>query len=199
MRALAKAVGVSKWTAYDILKEIEKSGYVTRSYASNLKETGRSQVVFAPTEKATALFKKNRIPAEVNENWEEIVRIILEKINRMKHFSLQEIVCEMLKEVPKKKSNLEFCGSILGFMMVYLKKVGGKTEAIMKPFLDKASNHHATIQIFVSTILGTVIQTVNEELSNEIIEHAGEYASRINRLTSEEQALLSHFLQKTIV
>lgn len=52
---IGHCIGVSKWTAYDVLSELAKSGYLSRAYVSNKGDVGRSSVVFFPTSKAMAL------------------------------------------------------------------------------------------------------------------------------------------------
>lgn len=196
--ALAKAVGVSKWTAYDMLKEIEKSGYVTRSYEVNAKETGRSQVVFTPTDKATDLFTQQRSNALENEKWEESAQSIRKLIHDLKHVNIQDLLQKMLDEIPNRRSNLEFCGYILGILMVYLKKVGGKTESVIQLLISKASSHHASLLMFVGTVLGTVILTMSDEISREITDLVGEYVEMIGNLSSGEQKLLSDFIKEAL-
>ena len=197
--ALAKAIGVSKWTAYDMLKEIEKSGYIKRSYEVNSKETGRSQVVFTPTEKATELFMHQRSTAASHENWEESLQSIQEMLNNLKHTSMQDLMTRMLEEIPQRRSNLEFCGYILGILIVYLKKVGGQTEFIIQRLINTTSNHHSSLLMFVGTILGTILQTMSDEISSEIVELVSTYVMMIGNLSNEEQALLSDFVSEALV
>lgn len=197
--ALAKAIGVSKWTAYDMLKEIEKSGYIKRSYEVNSKETGRSQVVFTPTEKATGLFMHQRSTAASHENWEESLQSIQEMLTIMKHTSMQDLMTKLLDEIPQGRTNLEFCGYILGILIVYLKKVGGPTEFFIQRLINRTSNHHSSLMIFVGSVLGTIIQTMNDELSSEVVELVSEYVMMIGNLTNEEQRLLFDFVNEALV
>ncbi|MDN9012714.1 Lrp/AsnC family transcriptional regulator [Brevibacillus laterosporus] len=197
--ALAKAVGVSKWTAYDMLKEIEKSGYVIRSYEVNPNETGRSQVVFTPTEKATELIKKQRSnEGTIDENWEESLQSIQNLLNSLKQTNLQDLLRKMLDEIPQRRTNLEFCGYILGILIVYLKKVGGRTESVIQLFINKTSSHHASLLMFVGTVMGTVIETMSDEFSSEIANWISEYVELICNLSNGEQALLSDFVKEAL-
>ncbi|MFB5266019.1 Lrp/AsnC family transcriptional regulator [Paenibacillus enshidis] len=195
---LAKVLGVSKWTAYDMLKEIEKSGYVTRSYEVNPNETGRSQVVFAPTEKATELFQQQRSNVIAIENWEETVHAIRQLLNSIKHNSIQDLLKKMLDEIPGKQSNLEFCGYLLGIFMAYVKKVGGRTETAIQRLIHKTSGHHTTLLMFAGTVMGTVIQTASEEMGSEIAELMGKCVTMIGDLSSREQELLSDFVKEAL-
>lgn len=198
--ALAKAIGVSKWTAYDMLKEIEKSGYVTRSYTVNPNETGRSQVVFTPTEKAKELFKQFRSHDGIGKKREEIaqhLRMLMKK--SMKHDTVQDLLKKMIDEIPIKKTNLEFCGYIVSNFMAYLNKIGGKTEALTATMIQKSNNYYANLLMFAGTVLGTVIQTMSEEISTEISSLVREYVEKIGQLSNSEQAFLLDFVKEGLI
>ncbi|OBR67644.1 DNA-binding protein [Paenibacillus oryzae] len=197
--ALAKEVGVSKWTAYDMLKEIEKSGYVTRSYEVNPNETGRSQVVFAPTEKAAELLEQPRSNDGDPEKWEESLQSLRDLLhNKWKHTNVQDLIKTLMDEMPQKRSNLEFCGSILGILIIYLKKIGGKAEEIIKRLIKKTAVPGTSLLMFVGTVLGTVIQTMSDEISGEIAELASSYVKLIGDLSQNEQQLLSDFVHEAL-
>ncbi|WP_270165579.1 Lrp/AsnC family transcriptional regulator [Paenibacillus sp. SYP-B4298] len=196
--ALANAVGVSKWTAYDMLKAIEKSGYVTRSYEVNPNETGRSQVVFAPTQKATELFEQQRPHEGTIEKWEESMKALWEMIHSLKHTSIQDLMKKMLDDIPQRQSSLEFCGYILGILIVYLKKVGGRTEAAIRRVINKTTGYSTSLLMFVGTVMGTVIQSVGEEISNELAELLSSYVKMIGSLSNEEHKLLADFVNEAL-
>ncbi len=196
--ALANAVGVSKWTAYDMLKAIEKSGYVTRSYEVNPNETGRSQVVFAPTQKATELFEQQRPHEGTIEKWEESMKALWEMIHSLKHTSIQDLMKKMLDDIPQRQSSLEFCGYILGILIVYLKKVGGRTEVAIRRVINKTAGYSTSLLMFVGTVMGTVIQSVGEEISNELAELLSSYVKMIGSLSNEEHKLLADFVNEAL-
>lgn len=196
--ALANAIGVSKWTAYDMLKAIEKSGYVTRSYEVNPNETGRSQVVFTPTQKATELFEQQRPHEGTIEKWEESVKALWEMIHSLKHTSIQDLMKKMLDDIPQRQTNLEFCGYVLGILIVYLKKVGGRAEAVIRRVINKTAGYSASLLMFVGTVMGTVIQSMGEEISNEVAELLSAYVKIIGSLSNEEHKLLADFVNEAL-
>lgn len=195
---LAKALGVSKWTAYDMLKEIEKLGFVSRSYEGNPNETGRSQVVFAPTDKATGLFKRSRADSVDAGAWEHTVGSIKTLLLSLKHASVNELIKKVLQEIPEKTTNLEFCGYIIGLLMIYLKKLGGKTEFLIRHISGKVPNKEMGLTMFVGTVLGTIIHSVNEELSSEAAELVSEFLRIMKELSGKEQAMLYELMSEAL-
>lgn len=198
--ALAKSVGVSKWTAYDMLKEIEKLGFVSRSYEVNPKETGRSQVMFVPTSKASELLEsqlRNDVfdPAE----WNRTVANLSKLLKDLKHVSLQEALRKMTDEISKMNKRLHYCAYTMGLLLVHLKKLGGKTESLIRQTMQKAPSKESGITMFIGTVLGTAIQTLNEEVSAEISELASRLLKSVKDLSREESEVLYDFLEKATV
>jgi len=63
---LAERLGVSKWTAYDVLRALEEQGLLTRDYTVNRGEPGRSQIVFVPTPpRKLFLPRQGRLPWKI--------------------------------------------------------------------------------------------------------------------------------------
>src|SRR5699024_8878073 len=78
---IAEAVGVSKWTSYDVLKGLESQGFLKKTYSNNESGTGRSIVVFSPTKMTEQVFQKERREIWNTKEWETIlmqVNILLE-------------------------------------------------------------------------------------------------------------------------
>jgi len=196
--ALAKVVGVSKWTAYDMLKAIEKAGFVTRSYEMNPNETGRSQVVFAPTEKATALLGKSEALPEDIERGEASLQSIRDMLGRLEQASTQELIHKLLTEIPEKRLNLEACGHISGILLIYIKKLGGRTAYLIQKMVDQTLGHHARLLMFVGTVMGTIVQTMSDEIGNEFVEMVGTYMKLIDALSLAEQAILADFIREAL-
>lgn len=195
---LAKALGVSKWTAYDMLKEIEKLGFISRSYEVNEKETGRSQVVFSPTAKAVDLLKQTRGGTVDPAVWDKTVGDIKQMLNSMKKSSINELIRKLLDEIPGKQNSIELCGYIVGLLLVYLKKIGGKTEAFIRLVVQKTADKEPGILTFVCTVLGTIVNTVDDELGNEVLQFVSGWLEMLGDLSQEEQKMLSDFLNEAL-
>ncbi|MGB9814163.1 MAG: LexA family protein [Thermovenabulum sp.] len=195
---IANALGVSKWTAYDVLKELEKLGYLTRDYTVNSKEMGRSQIVFLPTNKAINLFEEKRVK-EINiDEWNKIKTKVLELLNSLKSHSISDAVQKMLEEIPKVQVRVTFGAYVIGLFIVYLKKLGGRTEMLIKSLMQNAPTNEMRIIIFIGTVLGTVIQTMNHEIGGGLTELVGRYLKSLADLSDYEKGMLSDFLNDAL-
>lgn len=195
---LAKALGVSKWTAYDMLKEIEKLGYLTRDYAVNPGETGRSQIVFLPTIKASSLFEQKRSEVINSEEWHTTKTMVLEFLNSLKGYSMSDAIQKVLEEIPKVQVRVAFCAYIIGLLLVYLRKLGGRTESLIKNLVQNVPTNEMRMTMFVGTVLGTIIQTMNHEIGIEVTDLVGRYLKSITDLSDHERGMLSDFLNEAL-
>ncbi|GAB2674318.1 Lrp/AsnC family transcriptional regulator [Paenibacillus thermoaerophilus] len=193
---LAKAIGVSKWTAYDMLKEIEKLGFISRSYEVNTKETGRSQVVFVPTAKASELFSQPRSESFDLADWNRTVTHISRLLKDLKHTGLNEALRKMIDEIWNTNTRLKFCAYMIGLLLVYLKKLGGKTESLIRHMVQKAPSKETGMTMFIGSVLGTIIQTMNDDLGLEITELVSKLLKSVADLSREEKEWLSDILER---
>ncbi|GAB7386648.1 hypothetical protein BSNK01_04840 [Bacillaceae bacterium] len=195
---LAKAIGVSKWTAYDMLKELEKLGYLTRDYAVNPGEAGRSQIVFLPTAKASSLFEKELAEVRNPIEWEQTKAKLLQFLNSLKGCSISDAIEKVLAEIPKIQVRVVFCAYIIGLLLVYLRKLGGRTESLIRSLVQNAPTNEMRMTMFVGTVLGTIIQTMNQEIGIEVTDLVGQYLKSIKDLSEQEKGMLSEFLNEAL-
>ncbi|WP_328801579.1 Lrp/AsnC family transcriptional regulator [Paenibacillus sp. LX16] len=194
--ALAKSLGVSKWTAYDMLKEIEKLGFITRSYEVNTKVTGRSQVVFVPTDKASDLFNQSRNELVDLVDWKKTVENISGLLKDLNNTGPNEAVRKIWAEIPEASVRINFCAYIIGLLLMYLKKLGGKRGPLIQRIVLTAPSKEMGMTMFVGTVLGMALQTMNDELGLEITELVSRFLQSISDLSDEEKGLLSDFLSE---
>lgn len=102
----------------------------------------------------------------------------------------------MLDEIPKVSTRINFCAYIIGLLLMYLKKLGGKTESLIHHIVHKAPSKETGMTMFVGTVLGTAIQTMNDELGLEITELVSQFLKSIEELSGEEKEMLSVFLSE---
>ncbi|TCS82529.1 Lrp/AsnC family transcriptional regulator [Tepidibacillus fermentans] len=195
---LAKVIGVSKWTAYDMMMELEKNGYLIRGYSVNPGEKGRSQVVFQPSTKATNLFDFKHSDNISQEEWNKIKKNIYEFLNNKHHYSFRTTIEKMLEEISKVQVQISFSAYIIGLFLVYLKNIGGEIESLIKRMVHNAPTNEMGVTMFVGTVVGTIIQTMNHEIGIETTDLVVKFLKTINDLSEDERRMLSHFLNEAL-
>jgi DNA-binding MarR family transcriptional regulator len=194
---VAEAIGVSKWTAYDVLKSLESQGLLKRNYAVNESETGRSVVVFSPTELADHFFQKERREIADREEWELILSKVRGQIEKQKDVPLIEAINHVLLQMEKVEVKLEFCTYFLCVLILYLNSLGDPVKSLTVNVLNASQETKVQLSVFVGAVVGMIIQSIGEELSPEMIKLVQQFFDYANQLNAGELDLLIEFIKQS--
>ncbi|EQB22625.1 hypothetical protein UNSWDHB_37 [Dehalobacter sp. UNSWDHB] len=195
---LANLLGVSKWTAYDMLKELEKNDFLKRDYVVNPNVQGRSTVVFLPTPKANELFGQTREVTFDAGMLNEIKKRILKIVFELQSKNLQQSLEFMLNKITTTKIQAEFCMDILAILILYLHSLGKVQKDIITNILMAADSYNIKITIFVGMVLGTAIQSVAEEIDPRISDLIVSFLKHLDELSQDEIKILIEFLHEAM-
>jgi len=115
---LAEEMKVSRWTAYDMLRALEKEGLVIREYLLEKVKSapGRSAVGFIPK------IKQKMVPKDIEKE-------LLRKIREVKTKSLSGVLKKMKEELASESTPFVYCSTFLAYLTVVLHKVNIKELA----------------------------------------------------------------------
>ena len=196
---LADLIGVSKWTAYDMLKELEKNGLLRRDYTINPHESGRSMIVFTPTPKADELIGKTRTTISNPSELRVIKNSVLDLLKEVRTFRLQRAVDLFLKKISHVNIQAEFCLYILGLLILYLNELGKKRKQMIEHLMNVSNRSEIQLTMFVGTVMGTAVQTVGSELGPEITKLIALFFNYLDNLGIDELKMLTDFLKEAVV
>ncbi|WP_413299292.1 helix-turn-helix domain-containing protein [Bacillus sp. 1P10SD] len=194
---VAEAIGVSKWTAYDVLKTLESQGLVKRNYSTNENETGRSVVVFSPTEMAEEMFQKERRETSNMEEWEAILNHMTELIEKNQDLPLMDAIHNIITRMKTVEVKLEFCAYFLCVLILYLNSLGKTVKCLTVNMVNASTETKMKLTVFVGAVIGMIIQSVSDELSPEMITLVQQFFDNVNQLNGEEMQLLIAFIEQS--
>jgi len=121
---VAQRLGLSKSTAYDMLRLLEKKGFVTSEYATPKKVAGpgRSSVLFLPTSKAHRILGQLGRGGAEDEEWEDIKARIFARLSQGEAAEYASFIRELLELIPKTSSPLACCAEIITALLLSLKE-----------------------------------------------------------------------------
>ena len=213
---VAQTLGVSKWTAYDMLQLLHKEGFLEVEYlipeSDNYKwgKLGRSTITFFPTKKGYAIsnLSQRNLPTKAAE-LNKLKKEIIQKFNRIKgKFSLKELFREALQT----KSPFIFCACILLILILLIKKITeGIAEIQLLSQVIPANTTNTYIElaltIFAGMCFGVLAKYINNipkyvtGSSNNLDEYADyiqTYNQYVSQMDKEEQKSLLTFLKDTL-
>jgi hypothetical protein len=161
---LAERLGVSPFTAYDMLRLLEEKKLVTSEYhlASDKSGPGRAERVFYPTE--TAKVRDERLAVEsggISLTGEDLSRFILDKV-RKGEFWEEELASEVLARIPPDGSDeMRFCMEIMTVVAIRLRQIPGKEYLIpylSEIFIDGNSGLRANLNLLAGFAFGILTQ-----------------------------------------
>lgn len=182
---LAERIGVSPFTAYDMLRLLEEKGLVTSNYRLQTDRTvgGRSQVVFAPTERAHRLWLELAGASDLRD-WEKVKKEVLVRILDGEVVDRQ-LTEQMLARVPiEGPPILRYCVEIMTILILRLERDAGRQ--LLATYLPRILSgqegvSRANLSLLGGFALGVLAseRTEDEGWSPQFFEHVRRYQSLI--------------------
>lgn len=183
--ALAERVGVSPFTAYDMLRLLEEKGLVDSEYrvATDKPIPGRSEVLFWPTERAHNLWLELTGDADTGE-WEAVKKRVLERI-RNGELRERELAEEMLARLPLGgPAILRYCIEVMSIVVLRLGRGSGRrllAEHLPQILEGQGAVTRAGLLLLGGFALGLLAKesSGDAEWSRELLVHVQRYQTLI--------------------
>ncbi|HIE09192.1 MAG TPA: hypothetical protein EYP65_05015 [Armatimonadetes bacterium] len=185
---LARKLGVSKWTAYEVLRALEKEGYVRAYYEAKGGKAGRPGIVFEPTEKALEEVEPKPLPSRVRTEWAKVKRRILKWLAERPRNYL-----DLLKEAKKQREVLPFCGCVLGALVAGASAKGG-------PVLDEVANliRQGRGEWVLLIVAGMLLSATARRRLKGLYRHLVKFQEEVERVGAEGRRALLDFLVEAL-
>jgi Mn-dependent DtxR family transcriptional regulator len=190
---LAERLGVSRFTAYDMLRVLEDKGFVRSEYRlSDENKTGRSERVFIPTETAHSL-----ITALTIENKEYDWDIMTDRVMELYatgEFDNLDVGPELLARVPpESEDSIQYCIEVVTIMALNARQT--ETAKIMRKYImdmipNEELSHKAYLSLLGGFALGALalINKDDDEWMSELLIHVIKFQEHVLSF-SEAQCL----------
>ncbi len=201
---VAERVGVSRFTAYDMLRLLEEKGLVVSDYqlAVDKSGPGRSEIVFMPTERTRRLLDSLG-EGEAEGNWEEWRDQLLRHVH-LGHLGLpeMEVVEELLARISGEEDEaLRYCLEVISVIVLRLQRAAGRQLLleflpwIMRPSkLDVAEPQGWAL--LGGFALGILVQenAADHAWCKELLQHVQRCGDLIMEMTPEQRTRLAAIL-----
>lgn len=192
---VAERLGVSKWTAYDMLCALADSGYLEVEHDADRKagQPGRSMIVFRPTERAFAAAAEPE-PMSVRDDWASIKEHLLAKVREAKKRGVKPVIIETLSEIGSIRSPLLFCAyMIIIFVLLIVALEHGAEGSIAGYLLFMVTGPQLVLVLLAGAALALVLRSNQPQaMALRNFEHyVPIYEENVRRMDKgQQQALL---------
>ena len=199
---LADGVGVTKITAYDMLRLLEERGLVASEYV--LPEgggPGRSSIVFSPTEKAVTVMAQLAGESWDTAEWDEVKERILAALREGKGTDYQSLLEEILIRIPERKSPMLFVAEMITAAVLSLNQL--KEEAAAKGLFENLRALGFPGELGLNALAGltlglTLVEKANRRVTTLLLSYTQKYQGHLTRLSADNKKRLSDFAQEVM-
>jgi hypothetical protein len=201
---VAERLGVNRFSAYDMLKVLEKKGFASSSYAlaAGHSGPGRSMVVFSPTAEAATLATPPSDSIRLGEDWQRVQDRVLSRLRDARDANPREAVSELLAYLPDSNVPLAFCTEMIGVLLLNMRRV--KARAGSSPFEALAALQERGDTLLDSLgglSVGATLAADDEagsSLTRRLFDHVHHYQASLSRLGGDARQVLTQFLGEAL-
>ena len=203
---VAERLGVNRFSAYDMLRVLEKKGFAASSYTlrsatatASPAGPGRSMVVFAPTAQAIAQWQEASLP----EEWQRVREQVLRKLRTARESDYREILNDLLASLPEASAPLTFCTEMIGVLLLNMKRARARAGGL-NPFRVLAAlrtGSTAELETLPALSVGATLTADDEggiSLTRRLLAQARRYQVNLSRLSEDTRLALIQFLEEAL-
>jgi DNA-binding MarR family transcriptional regulator len=206
---LAERLGVNRFSAYDMLKVLEKKGLAASSYtlrsaaATGDPGPGRSIVVFSPTAEAALILAPEGAEDRLGEEWRSVRQRVLSTLESAKETNYREALDDLLSHLPEARAPLVFCTEMVGALLLNMQRVRSRASGL-NPFgalASLSSGGDSGLETLAGLSVGVTLTADDESersRTQELLQHMRSYQSSLSRLSSEARSALVQFLEEAL-
>ncbi len=199
---VAEQLGVSKWSAYEMLKNLESEDFLIRQYEVNQveKNPGRAMVMFMPTKKLEqALSGKVLELKTTSKDWYQEKDRLLALVDESKQGGVKAFWEQLLAELPGLENPLMSCAYVITITISQLQTLSENSLRLIKNLADEAHKGPIGLAMFVGTAIGSLLKsTAPVSAITQLADSVSEFQKNLAALTQSEQALLMDFLEAAL-
>jgi Mn-dependent DtxR family transcriptional regulator len=188
---LAERLGVSRFTAYDMLRVLEDKGFVSSEYRlPEESRSGRSERVFLPTAYAHR-FMAALLNDETEYNWASVKERILELLSSGE-FADQDIGPEIIARVPPETDdNIQYCIEVVTILALHARH-SEMLPALRRFALDTLPTEQTSSRAYLSLLGGFALGVLSQDAEHdadwqrELVSHVVQFQEHVLALTEEE-------------
>ncbi|HHY33390.1 MAG TPA: hypothetical protein GX515_10355 [Firmicutes bacterium] len=200
---VARAVGVSKWTAYDMLRELAADGLVGVEYVlnRNVRMPGRSMIMFRPNDPGEGAGERRPKPAGRLAFGDELALIkknLVASLSELRGSTSQGIWQGFMEDLDRANGPAAFCGYMAVLLVACTRLLGGNSVDVLARLVQAGADAHSALLVFSGAIMGMLLvhPAVSGETTGRMAAYMRRFQEQVDRLSGQERSLLLDFVRE---
>jgi len=199
---VAEILGISKWSAYEMLKTLERKGLLTSQYEvdQEKKYPGRARVMFAPTQLVNLVLSGKTLEdmAPVKE-FQLLKERLMSFYDKTPKTAPGEFVEQMRTELSSVENPLVFCAYVIAILILQLQTLSKSSLSLLKNVVLEVSEGKIGLAMFVGAAIGSMAKTASQvQPLSQMDGCLSGFQKNLAMLNQAEQELLMDFLSETL-
>ncbi|MFZ5919365.1 MAG: LexA family protein [Chloroflexota bacterium] len=197
---VAEGLGVSKFSAYDMLRVLEQKGVAASDYwlSDERGGPGRSQVVFYPTVDEI----EQGVAVQTDEDWLRLKQRLLNELREAYRFGYREKLAELLARLPDLRAPLDYCAETIAALVISLNALKGRVtgRSPLRSMSGLLTAGEAGLGALAGLSLGSTLITLGDSLLTErLLDTVHRYQDDLSQLSEENKRRLTDFVREALV
>ena len=201
--AVAERLGISKVTAYEMLRLLEEKGLVRAEYESNPDQhgPGRPTVFFYPTQEAKRLLTELAGNFSDLEDWQIAKEHILEQLREGQAGGYEDLLSNLLVRIPERHSPLIYLTELITAVILMLATIQEAPE--VRALMDRLRRIGLPQEIGLSVLSGigmllSVLERKNRRSSTILLAQIRQYEVALSQMSEESRRKLGEFTREVV-
>ena len=199
---VAAALGVNRYSAYDMLKLLEQKGYVRSEYVLGQAHSGpgRSSIAFSPTPKARAAVRLFAGHRTQNAEWQAVRQRILTRL-RERDLDEDALLAELTLHAPNAASPVEFCAEAATALILTLHALTHRARGFnpKRALSALAPSGHIGLGALAGLSIGTALaQGLDLTLLEKLLALTRRFQADLTTLSDEHLRNLSELVDEAL-
>ena len=198
---IAEKLGISKWSAYDMMKLLEKKGLAKTEY--NVPELGRgggrSSVVFSPTQKSEEMMTRLAEGDPDATQWALVKEKILTNISKLEGTEYEKLLNEITEQNLYQKDALLYCTNMTTALLLVIRGFRDKLKGgiPVREILEETPKVNVKLLKLMGLTIG--LSLTGLKAKSRLVKLLGQskkYESMVQDMDAKRLKMLSEFLDE---
>jgi DNA-binding PadR family transcriptional regulator len=198
---VADRVGVTKFSAYDMLKVLERKGVVASEYVLDREERGpgRSLIKFYPTALARQWLARRWSGLTQGEEWHQVKEGLLRRLRQAREVSPLELAGELLGQLSESQPPMIYCAQMITILLLYVGGLRGLASGInpLRVLARITAAGGTSLGALAGFSLGSLLSRAGDA-TESLLTSVSRYQRYLRDLSEENRLTLVSFLQEAL-